>query len=288
MRVLSFDVGIKNMAYCLFDVNGGDVTIVDWNVVNLMDKEPDPVFCTEAKTIKKKKDESTKVCGKKAKWTKGEKCYCEKHAKLSTFLIPELKYSLGKLKKLKLDELKQLASSRSVEVTASDHKPAILEKVTHFFNEVSLEPAHTKKTNAGELDLFTIGRNMKREFDNIQVFRTITHVIIENQISPIATRMKAIQGMLMQYFIMRNDDSLVIEFLSSAGKLKGFEKQNENVESEYAQHKKDAVFYCARFLETERFSPWKHVLETRKKDDLADCFLQGIHWLKRQNITLVA
>jgi hypothetical protein len=87
---------------------------------------------------------------------------------------------------------------------------------------------------------------------------------------------------------MRRDDSLVIEFLSSAGKLKGFEKQNENVESEYAQHKKDAVFYCARFLETERFSQWKHVLETKKKDDLADCFLQGIHWLKRQNITLVA
>jgi hypothetical protein len=288
MRVLSFDVGIKNMAYCLFDVNGCDVTIVDWNVINLMNKEPDPVFCTEAKTTKKKKDESPEACGKKAKWRKGEKCYCEKHAKSSTFLVPELKYSLTKLKKLKADELRQLATSRFIELSNNDNKPVILEKVARFFSEISLEPIHAKKTNAGELDLFTIGRNMKTEFDQIPVFRTVTHVIIENQISPIATRMKTIQGMLMQYFIMRRDDSLVIEFLSSAGKLKGFEKQNENVESEYAQHKKDAVFYCARFLETERFSQWKHVLETKKKDDLADCFLQGIHWLKRQNITLVA
>jgi hypothetical protein len=287
MRVLSFDVGIKNMAYCLFDVNCNDVIVVDWNVINLMNKEPDSVLCTEARTIKKGKG-TTETCGKKAKWRKGEKCYCEKHAKSSSFLVPELKHSLVKLKKLKLDELKQLASSRFVELSSSDNKPVILEKVTHFFKEASLEPVHTKKTNAGELDLFTIGRNMKTEFDQIQVFQTVTHVIIENQISPIATRMKAIQGMLMQYFIMRNDDSLAIEFLSSAGKLKGFEKQNENVESEYAQHKKDAVFYCARFLETERFSPWKHILDTRKKDDLADCFLQGIHWLKRQNITLVA
>ena len=94
--------------------------------------------------------------------------------------------------------------------------------------------------------------------------------------------------MLMQYFIMRHDNDIIIEFLSSAGKLKGFEKQNENVESEYVQHKKDAVFYCSQFLETARFSSWKHVLETKKKDDLADCFLQGIHWLKRRNISLVA
>ena len=273
--MLSFDVGIKNMAYCLFDTNDGDVIVLDWNVINLMNKEPEARLCTEL------------TCKKKAKWTKGEKCYCVKHAKTSTFQIPNSANSLGKLKKMKIDELKQLSLSLSLDVNGL-RKPEILDKLIRYFNDVSLEPISVKRVNAGELDLFTIGKNMKIEFEKIPLFHTVTHVIIENQISPIATRMKTVQGMLMQYFIMRNDDSLVIEFLSSAGKLKGFEKQNENVESEYAQHKKDAVFYCARFLETERFSPWKHVLETRKKDDLADCFLQGIHWLKRQNIVLVA
>ena len=34
--------------------------------------------------------------------------------------------------------------------------------------------------------------------------QTPTHVIIENQISPIANRMKTIQGMITQYFIMKN------------------------------------------------------------------------------------
>ena len=34
---------------------------------------------------------------------------------------------------------------------------------------------------------------------------SITHVFIENQISPIANRMKTIQGMLAQYFIMKSN-----------------------------------------------------------------------------------
>jgi hypothetical protein len=34
----------------------------------------------------------------------------------------------------------------------------------------------------------------------------------------------------------------------------------------------------------EQYSIWKGVLDTKKKDDLADCFLQGIQWMKRKNI----
>lgn len=290
MRLLSFDVGIKNMAYCLFDIEGVAVSVLDWNVVNLMDKEPETKLCTEIMTNKSKKNKVVKVCGKKAKWTKESLslCLCEKHAKTSSFLIPNKQYSPANLKKLRIDELRQLAVSRLLPITDQMRKPELLSLVTDFFSGVSLEPIKVSKVVASELDLITIGRNLKREFDQIELFQTVTHIIVENQISPIATRMKTIQGMLTQYFIMRHDDSIVIEFLSSAGKLKGFEKQNETVESEYAQHKKDAVFYCSRFLESERFCAWSHVLETRKKDDLADCFLQGIHWMKRHNINLNA
>ena len=46
MRLVSFDVGIKNMAYCVFDIPEAttlhptskisDVSIVAWNTINLM------------------------------------------------------------------------------------------------------------------------------------------------------------------------------------------------------------------------------------------------------------
>ena len=69
-------------------------------------------------------------------------------------------------------------------------------------------------TNASQLDLITIGRNIKNKFNNIfSNEEKIDYVLIENQISPIANRMKTIQGMIAQYFIM--NDSEHIEFVSS-------------------------------------------------------------------------
>ena len=47
----------------------------------------------------------------------------------------------------------------------------------------------------------------KTEFDKIDKLKDITHIIIENQISPIATRMKTIQGLLTQYFIMKYNNA---------------------------------------------------------------------------------
>lgn len=159
-----------------------------------------------------------------------------------------------------------------------------------------------KKTKAGDADLITIGRNMATLLDNERnSFADVTHIIIENQISTIAARMKTIQGMLAQYFILRNPGT-IIQFVSSMNKLKGLDKLHETTNSnasEYKKHKKDGVEYCRRFLDRialstitssdkcmddtiYRCQKWKTLLEnSKKKDDLADCFLQGIWYLQK-------
>jgi len=48
--------------------------------------------------------------------------------------------------------------------------------------------------------------------------------------------MKTIQGMLAQYFIMRGQPNIVIEFVSSSNKLKDFVMEKNTT---YTQHKKD-------------------------------------------------
>ena len=78
-------------------------------------------------------------------------------------------------------------------------------------------------------------------------------------------------------------DQIKIEFISSSGKLKGLSKENENLDSNYKQNKKDAVFHCNQYLEKDIYKEWKSVLNTDKKDDLADCFLQGIFWINKKN-----
>lgn len=289
MRLVSFDVGIKNMAYCILDVSGvfsnivdSSLSIVKWDVVNLMNEKLDKKLCTVLNITKAKTP--PKVCGKNAKYEKNGTCYCNKHAENSCLMIPCKNNSVSFIKKMKLEDLKSFSTEHRIDISENDTRPTIQEKTIKYINQKTLDVINTKKTNAGELDLITIGRNLKNEMDKIFTDDTITHIIIENQISPIANRMKTIQGMLAQYFIMKekNDYKVHIEFLSSSGKLKGFETQPENEnQTEYKKHKNDAVYHCKKILEMDKFQSWKHVLETKKKDDLADCFLQAIYYLKK-------
>lgn len=290
MKLVSFDVGIKNMAYCYFDVSGENIEVKDWNVINLMpDANKNYVICNAnviTKGNKKKNIEtSIKVCGNKSKYTKDTLCFCETHAKTSVFLMPSNSHKSSSLNKMKTDELKQM--SLSFNIAPENTKKNIIKQLLEYFDEHSLIQAPRSRHNASNIDLITIGKNIKTEFDRID-FSQVDCVIIENQISPIANRMKSIQGMLAQYFIMRHDN-IQIDFLSSSNKLKGFEKEHDTLDSNYKQHKMDAVFHTKRIIENPMFSYWKsHILEHKKIDDLADAFLQGLWYFKKHNIINIA
>ena len=73
MKVLSIDVGIKNLAYILIEHNENDsnYNIIDWNVLNLCNFVPN--CCNEK-------------CKFKAKFGKEDKFFCKKHTK-SLFLL---------------------------------------------------------------------------------------------------------------------------------------------------------------------------------------------------------
>jgi hypothetical protein len=290
MKLVSFDVGIKNMAYCVFDISGANVVVKDWNVINLMpDSVKNAVVCNNNVIVKgnKKKNiqSSIKACGNKAKYTKGELCFCERHAKMSDYLMPSNNHKISSLNKLKTNELKELVSSFNC--IPEKLKKSIIKQLLEYFDKHSLKQIIKSKSNASNIDLITIGKNIKTEFDKVD-FSSVECVIIENQISPIANRMKSIQGMLAQYFIMRHD-TIQIEFLSSSNKLKGFEKENDTLDSNYKQHKMDAVFHTKRIIENPFFCSWKaHVLQHKKIDDLADAFLQGLWYLNKHNIINIA
>jgi hypothetical protein len=288
MKIISFDVGIKNMAYCIFDISGAQLSIEGWNVINLLEEETSNEVCSQIIPGKTKKV-LPKPCTKIAKYKKNEKHYCEKHAKSSQFIIPNKKNSITQLKKLKVDELTKLYIS--IFFTESPKlKKDILEKILEYYEKTSFEPIIKKKSkNASDTDLITVGKNMKELLNNVEKIDDVTHVLIENQISPIANRMKTLQGMLAQYFIMKNSD-IHIDFVSSANKLKNFKPLEntliENNESGYKKNKKDGVQYCQQLLDSNPgLKKWESSLNTKKKDDLADCFLQGM-WYIQKNINI--
>jgi len=275
MKIASFDIGIKNMAYCVFDMSGDSLpVIVDWNVINLTQ---DPVHGCSCLL------KNGKPCKSKAKYQNNEQFLCEKHAKAGDYL-----QSLSFVKKMKKDELITLLKTHLINCDGFN-KQQLLDKSLELCEKKLLRKI--MKSNANFVDLVKIGKSMKTNFDELSCMEGLDCVYIENQISPIASRMKTIQGMLSQYFIMKYDE-IKIEFCSSSNKLKHidkiFEKYGINdtvnhkdttdMGSKYRQHKKDAVYYCNKICE-KQYSGWCSVLKTTKKDDLADCFLQGLFYI---------
>jgi hypothetical protein len=228
------------------------------------------------------------------------------------WIIPTKQTAASHIHKLKLPELEEeYAKTHPLDQSNLNHKmrkAELIERIDKYyaskcFRSVNENAAKTK--TAGETDLVTIGRAIRRQLDEDLAINGTTHVIIENQISTIASRMKTIQGMIAQYFIMRFGNEVAIEFVSSHNKLKGFsDGKSESTETQrdedmktvncrgktktsYKANKSDGVSVCRRFFETNgtELGPWSNRFErSKKRDDLADCFLQGIWYLKFNEI----
>ena len=113
-------------------------------------------------------------------------------------------------------------------------------------------------------------------FDILFVNQSIDIVLIENQMGKIATRMKTIQGMIAQYFIMKNVND--IHFISASNKLKDYISKKTT----YSERKHKGIEICEELLiNNETFGTHLDMFHKhKKKDDLADCFLQGLWYLK--------
>ena len=303
MKLISFDIGIKNMAYCIFTIqepvgsSSYPFQLVDWNILNLIENEntvPNvPCNCVSVKKQPKKGIPAiTTTCGKTSKYKKGDSFFCERHAKSqSQWELPTSRFSEKTIKKMKVNPLIQFAVEQLKinQENLPKKKEDILLTVMEKVKAICLEPIlEVKQKKAGDTDLISIGKKIKTMFNQVLSSHTdITHVIMENQISPIANRMKTVQGMLAQYFIMVQD-STVIEFISSCNKLKMFTKPvsvsvSDSNSKKYREHKKDGVFYCKQILEGNTWIEDKWGFHTsKKKDDLADCFLQGIWYLQNK------
>jgi hypothetical protein len=361
--IISFDIGIKNMAYCIFSLSDNNtidiqtnknIEIIDWKTINLMNEEditPTEKYkcsCVRSlkKTGKKTSNQSKKqmndttvqsiqttiiplnnisLCGKSAIYKKNGVFYCKKHAiENEQYFIPEKEMETASLRKMKIEDLINycLLKTTSSNLTNENIKNTILQMkkndlikyATQFFKENSFEKiVATKQKTAKETTIISIGTNMKHELDKIPNIHLITHVIIENQISTIAARMNTIQGMLVQYFIMKETPihKYNIVFVSSSNKLKGLQNVqqpqkndecllkydthggeapvitlvNTDVKgSAYRTHKKEGIIHCLQFIKNNDFlTKWEYVLNTQKKDDYADCFLQGIWFMRKHS-----
>jgi hypothetical protein len=275
MKILSIDVGIKNLAFCLFEkkINSEHFVINKWDVVNISDSK-DNLVC---KFIEKNQQIP---CNKPAKFKKNDDCYCLKHSKKQSLQIPNSEQKPSFINKQKIQNLYEIADTHKITYDKKVKKADLAKSINVYISEHYFEGIENKK--ADDVDLFNIGINIKIKFS--QLFdkeEKIDYVIIENQISPIATRMKTIQGMLVQYFVMSELNVDHIEFISAANKLKECDIKEK---TKYSDRKKLGITKCLEIISNDfRFSEHVNYFNThKKKDDLADSFLQGLWFIKHK------
>tara|TARA_B100001063_G_scaffold45495_2_gene39259 strand:- start:6941 stop:7765 length:825 start_codon:yes stop_codon:yes gene_type:complete len=267
MKILSIDVGMKNLAFCLFEITDSmEYQIIKWDVLNLCkDKEH---LCKEAK-------KNNEVCNKKAKYFKQGCYYCKTHAKNKKYLIPDAKCNKYNLKKKGLTDLRNIMNKNNLEYIKKAKKKDLYQCILEYYEQKYFDMV--SKTKTKDINLVTYGRTMREMFNKNLENIKIDIVCVENQIGPLALRMKTLQGMIMQHFIEK--EIPLVEEISATNKLKEFLELKKTT---YAERKKLSIQFTREILtKNNSLHKWiKLFNEHKKKDDLADSFLQGRWYLK--------
>jgi hypothetical protein len=306
MKILSIDVGIKNLAFCLMNKTDKNTlyNIELWDILNLSSLSESSIpMCTQItyKKIKKTKDLQQTPCNRVAKFKKKQEYFCSIHSKKNkNLLVQNNELNIQKLKKLKKTELLDIYLKYKPLQSVND----LLEKESIQDNKITKSQilAYMEKyieikcfesitnINAKDVSLIDVGIILNKKFNDIlKIHNDIDIVIIENQISPLANRMKTIQGMITQYFIMKG--IINIHFISSSNKLKINNEliSYDNNAMTYNERKKEGIKNTLFIISNNNiYDKWiEYFGKHKKKDDLADSFLQCIWFIsKRININL--
>jgi hypothetical protein len=249
-KVLSFDVGIKNLAYCILDYNivNKDYKITDWGIINLSDEEK---FNTCSHVLVDKKTNVDRVCGKKASYICNDK-------------------------KSKDTETRHFCKV---------HRNRFIKDFPDSVKCI----AEIKKKKKVKKPLLELNITMVEKMNEIPELLEVDEVLIENQPSLKNPHMKSIQMMIFSYFVMKGfiENKLLnnIVMLSARNKLKIYNGEPidaSHIKDKYRQNKYLAIKYCGIMIQTQSEEYKTQYDTSKKKDDLADSFLQGVFYLNRQ------
>jgi len=292
MKVLSWDVGIINLAYCLIDYNKQtkEFKILDWDIINLTDREK--MKCTE--------------CNANPSYYQdiSEKYYCKNHSKLASITPPEFNNLFTINENCPLDlcsfqgktDLCGKKSKYELKTTETNYycNTHAKSKYNSLCNSYKLVNHSKKGIDKMSMDDFLL--RLIKELDKRPLLLNCEYVFIENQPTMKNPRMKTISVTLYNYYTIRgivdkhisNSPLKEVHFMAPSNKLKLADngdkaelvkvKNNDDESKTYKLTKALGVKYCLEMI--KQYPEWVAKFNShKKKDDLADCFLQGMYAL---------
>jgi hypothetical protein len=268
MKILSFDVGIKNLAYCILEdhltEDSIEYKITDWNIIDLTDS-PIEGF-----------DDG----------------------------VTNNKFLFG-YKKLKVNELRDYLEK--IKIQSNGNRGELIKKVESYLKENKLLK-NRNSSKISVLDLGKTLYKKLDEMKPTLIKAQINEVVIENQPSLKNPTMKTVQMLLYSYFVMHGfisgelDTINNMKLIAARNKLNVYDGPDMsslyNYKSQYNLTKKLSVEYCKHMLkhcnhklesdtkeihEKSMVKLMKFFTDSDKCDDLADCYLQGAFYLRSKH-----
>ena len=245
MIILSWDVGITNLSWCIVTLRKDGYEIFDWNVINFIDSEDEKHIIKCSGLLKNKKP-----CTKNAKFKQDTYYCCSKH----------------------------LNSDKPKETLAKD------------------------KVNIKKLTLQYLAEHLAGRLDSLNILSKwpIDVIIIENQPKIASASIKHTMDFLLCYLTIRLIDlkkKTKVITISPKRKLSVYNGPSVecNIKDPHSRNKFLGVSYCSYMLKNELtheeaepyyiYVDWLKFFESiKKKDDLADSFLQGAWYLKNKSL----
>ena len=285
MKVLSWDVGIIHLAYCLMEKIDESWKIYYWGEINLAKDIQDMSLCQK--------------CTKKGKYyvidNHQKKNYCGIHIKKINIKLLVWEEYFSECEPGECcysDKCKSKAKYNSSDnnIYCKTHSKALLKKKNNL-----LKIQQVKNKSAMKIPIDILRYNLVKELENRKFLLDTDCVLIENQPTLKNPKMKAISSTIYDYFLIRGifdkvvtqSNIKLVKYMSPSNKLK-LDNNNQIIKvtkekhatNKYKLTKQLAIEYT-RIILKDQLEWMKFYESNKKKDDLADCFLQGLYYINK-------
>ena len=284
MKILSFDIGIKNLAYCICECNleTKEAKIIEWDIINLIEEElSNQDLCSHIS-----RNKPYNKCSKVANFMISNKTefFCKNHKKnYKKYIPPNIKKVENKTELCKNENCNK---KYKYEVNGELLCPSCKKKIeVNFKKNFSLKKIKTIKCSKYPIDkladkIITI---LDKEYS---YFSKCDLILLENQPAFTAPKMKTISNYLSMYFRIRgkHDDKESnlknILYYRATNKLEYNKDNTDEDKKTYKNRKKTGIdnvnYYLTKNNDMENYNKFNN---HKKKDDLADSLLQILSYI---------
>lgn len=299
-KVCSWDVGIKNLSYCILEKEENNVKIIDWGIINIADTTLTDLVCSGVLKNKSKCNNKCKV------YLDNDNIfgYCNQHRTQYNPFTENwednyIKEYSGEIRCGHIfPKKKDMCSKKGYFITndnivyCKQHTKQFIKKIT---DKLSLKKIKTDKCTDADMAILTT--RMYNKLNKLPQLLQVHEVLIENQPVKKNPTMKTVASVLFGYFVFNgivnkdktNSTIFDVKFASPTNKLKVDKNKTKtelakgkNSSQKYSIGKKLAKEYCITLVSkmntTNNPTKWNTFFNKhKKKDDLADSFLQGYY-----------